>query len=262
MSYPGSKGMSGTWQRIIGQMPPHSVYVEPFFGSGQIFWRKRRAASSILIDHNPQVVASTNAKLGVAAGVRAIVGNSVLMLPEFFAWLPPDAVVYCDPPYMLGTRTKQLLYSFQGASDEMTDADHATLLAALLQAKCRVLVSGYPAPLYSSQLCGWRCLEYDTMTRGGKRRECLWCNFDEPAELHDWRFAGFNYRQRFRLKRAVARQMAKIEAKPAREREYIFHELENSIVQRHGRRGGPLADLQTPPLALAATPNAKRGVAR
>lgn len=42
MSYPGSKGQAGTWQRIIGQMPPHSVYVEPFFGSGQVFWRKRR----------------------------------------------------------------------------------------------------------------------------------------------------------------------------------------------------------------------------
>ena len=41
MSYPGSKAQAGVFQRIIGQMPPHSTYVEPFFGSGQIFWRKR-----------------------------------------------------------------------------------------------------------------------------------------------------------------------------------------------------------------------------
>ena len=54
--YPGSKGAAGTWQRIIGQMPPHSVYVEPFFGSGQIFHRKRRSPSSILIDCNPRVI--------------------------------------------------------------------------------------------------------------------------------------------------------------------------------------------------------------
>lgn len=32
MSYPGSKAQAGVWQRIIGQMPEHSVYVEPFFG--------------------------------------------------------------------------------------------------------------------------------------------------------------------------------------------------------------------------------------
>jgi len=84
--------------------------------------------------------------------VRAIVGNALKILPDFFAWLPPDAVCYCDPPYMLPTRTKQLLYSFH-QSDELSDDDHSTLLV-LLQAKCRVLVSGYPSNLYSWQLSG------------------------------------------------------------------------------------------------------------
>jgi site-specific DNA-adenine methylase len=41
MGYLGSKAQAGVWQRIIGQMPAHSFYVEPFFGSGQIFWRKK-----------------------------------------------------------------------------------------------------------------------------------------------------------------------------------------------------------------------------
>jgi len=250
--YPGSKGQAGTWQRIIGQMPPHSVYVEPFFGSGQIFWRKRRAESSILIDHNPKVIAAANARLGADAGVRATVGNALKMLPDLFAWLPPDAVCYCDPPYMLGTRSKQLLYRFGGASDEMSDDDHATLLAALLQAKCRVLISGYPHSLYSSQLNGWRCSRYQTMTRGGLRWECLWMNFEEPDDLHDWRFAGFNYRERFALKRFVSRWVDRIEAMPARRRGYVLHELQNAIVQRHGRRSRPEADPATPPLAMTA----------
>lgn len=46
--YIGSK--AGVFRRIIGEMPPHSVYVEPFFGSGAIFFKKRPAARSILID--------------------------------------------------------------------------------------------------------------------------------------------------------------------------------------------------------------------
>ena len=33
MSYPGSKAQAGVFQRIIGQMPQHPVYVEPFFVS-------------------------------------------------------------------------------------------------------------------------------------------------------------------------------------------------------------------------------------
>lgn len=252
MSYPGAKSQAGVWQRIIGQMPPHSVYVEAFCGEAHIFFRKRRAESSILIDRNPRVISAVNARLGAVAGVRAMVGNALQMLPEFFAWLPSDAVIYCDPPYLLGTRSKQLLYRFGGASDELTDADHATLLAALVQAKCNVLLSGYPNALYSSQLHGWRCLEYDAMTRGGKRRECLWCNFPEPASLHDWRFAGFNYRQRFGDKRFVARLVKRIAAMPPRRAGYIFAELENAIGQRHGRREGLAADPATPSLALAA----------
>jgi hypothetical protein len=246
MSYPGSKGQAGTWQRIIGQMPPHSVYVEPFLGSGQVFWRKRRAEFNLLLDRNPRAVSAANARLGVDAGVKAVVGDAFKWLPDLAAWLPADAVVYCDPPYVLSTRQARFYYDH-----ELTDDDHATLLVALLQLQCRVLLSGYPSDLYSSQLSGWRCLEYDTMTRGGKRRECLWCNFPEPDELHDWRFAGFNFRQRFHLKRFVLRWLDRIEAMPARKRGYVMHELADAIAQRHGRRG-VLVDPSTTPLALAA----------
>ena len=47
--YPGAKGGAGVWQRIISQMPPHELYVEAFAGSAQVLFRKRPAASSILI---------------------------------------------------------------------------------------------------------------------------------------------------------------------------------------------------------------------
>lgn len=254
MSYPGSKAQAGVWQRIIGQMPAHSVYVEPFLGSGKVFWEKRRADNSILVDVNPRMISAAVARLGDAAGVRCLVDNALTRLPSLFTWLPADAVVYCDPPYLLTTRTKQMLYEFEGVSDELAERDHEQLLALLTKAPCRVLLSAYPSELYSSRLHGWRCLEYDVMTRGGKRREQLWCNFPEPAELHDWRFAGFNRRHRFTMKRAVERLVERIAAKPPREAGYFFQELQNAIVRRQGRRPGSLDPL-TPRLAMAATTN-------
>lgn len=250
MSYPGSKAQAGTWQRIIGQMPPHSIYVEPFAGSAQIFWQKRRAEFSFLLDRHPKPIAAVNARLGDEAGVKTVVGDALTWLPELAAWLPSDAVIYCDPPYPLATRQGRLYYE-----NELSDEQHTTLLALLQGLRCRVLISTYPNDLYSSLLRGWRCIEYDTMTRGGKRREQLWCNFHEPAELHDWRFAGFNHRQRFADKRFVTRWLARVDriaATNPRRANFIRHELHAAIEARHPRRGGPQTDPATPPLALAA----------
>lgn len=261
--YPGSKGQAGTWQRIIGQIPPHPVYVEPFFGSGQVFHRKRRAANNIIMDTDARCLAkfkheiTPGVPVAAGAGVRAIVGDAIKALPELLLWLPAETVIYCDPPYLLETRQGRRYYE-----NELSAEQHATLLAVLLQARCRVLISGYPHELYSSQLRAWRCLEYDAMTRGGKRRECLWLNYDEPDELHDWRFAGFNYRQRFTLKRFVIRWLDRIDRMPARRRGYVMHELAAAIEQRHGRSARSEWDLVTPPLAMtaAAVQNATRGV--
>jgi len=199
--------------------------------------------------------------LGNAADVRCLVRDTIKELPGLLAWLPNDAVVYLDPTYMLRTRSKQLLYQFHGVSDELTDDDHAALLAVSRTAKCRVLISHYPCDFYSSRLQGWRCIEYDTMTRGGKRRECLWCNFAEPVDLHDWRFAGMNKRQRFFHKRFVARWLARLdvmEKTDPRKANYIRHELREALnaIGGHRQRGPVLTlgnlDIATPPLVLAA----------
>jgi DNA adenine methylase len=144
--YIGGKASSGVFHRIIGQMPPHSVYVEPFFGSGAVFWNKRLAARSVLIDRAPGPIA----KLGVVTGVSAICGDAIAILPTLT--LPADAVVYCDPPYVLSTRKFRLYYDF-----EMTDSDHVRLLDVLKKLPCRVLISGYQSELYVHQLQGWRC---------------------------------------------------------------------------------------------------------
>ena len=63
MSYFGSKAQAGIFQRIICQIPPHSTYVEPFFGSGQIFFRKRPADRNVIIDADRGVISTIEATI-------------------------------------------------------------------------------------------------------------------------------------------------------------------------------------------------------
>lgn len=220
-------------------MPPHSLYVEPFAGSAQVFFRKRPADLNVLID----VAAAVTARLGVAcrrmtldaAAVDVITSNSIQWLQRPIDY--ENCVIYCDPPYMLHTRTKQRLYG----PHEMTDDDHAALLAALLKAKCYVMISGYPSKLYSSQLRDWRCCSYRTRTRGRTVTECLWMNFPEPAELHDWRYAGQSHRQRVSFKRLATRWLTRLDGMPPRQRGYLLA----TIAQRQDWQARPPTPLLT-----------------
>lgn len=214
--YIGGKASEGVYHRIIGQMPPHSIYVEPFLGSGAVFWNKRPAAQSYLIDKNRSCIA----KVGAVTGVNAICGDAIKLLPTLA--LVDDAVVYCDPPYVLSTRKNRHYYDH-----EMTDAEHVELLNVLKSLRCRVLISGYWSELYSCQLQNWRCSSYKVRTRGNTATEFLWCNFPEPTELHDWRYAGRNFRERLQYKRLAARLLTRLQAMSPRKRGYLLNALEN-----------------------------------
>lgn len=54
LKYPGSKWNLGQW--ICGHFPPHSGYVEPFFGSGSAFFNKERTRLEVLNDLDKRVV--------------------------------------------------------------------------------------------------------------------------------------------------------------------------------------------------------------
>jgi len=228
MSYPGSKGQAGTFQRIIGQMPPHDLYVEPFAGSAQVFWRKRAASrTSILIDKDAAAIAHLRATVRNAQ-MRA--GGSVLLLSQCgLQWLDSEglnliwsdaAVIYCDPPYLLSTRKGRRYYDH-----ELSEDDHSTLLSTLLEVKAHVLISGYPSELYRTKLAAWRCISYRTRTRGRTVTECLWCNFAEPAALHDWRYAGRSFRERLGLKRLASAYCRRLAAFNPRKRGYLLNAI-------------------------------------
>lgn len=54
MKYPGSKWGTAAW--IIGHFPDHHSYLEPFFGSGAVFFNKPRSDIETINDINSDVV--------------------------------------------------------------------------------------------------------------------------------------------------------------------------------------------------------------
>jgi DNA adenine methylase len=91
-----------------------------------------------------------------------------------------DALIYCDPPYVLSTRKTGPKGDYQ---HEMSDADHERLALTLRGCQGKVIVSGYPSPLYARLYRGWRtadreqCLSISRGKSGQKRTERVWMNF-------------------------------------------------------------------------------------
>lgn len=221
--YPGGKGLSGLWQWIVGQMPPHAVYAEPFAGRAAIARRKAPAIRTWLVEQDSQVVAWLR-KLHYP-GAIVIHGDGIRWLERAAAELDEDALVYCDPPYMLDTRVKRRIYS-----RELTDREHEQLLDCLLSLRCQVMISGYWSQLYSTKLDGWSASSRSVITRGGTlRTEWLWSNSglrSSPSSVAvEYSELGGDYRERERVARKVRRWQTNYLRMPAHEQSAILRGL-------------------------------------
>lgn len=219
MTYPGGKSQAGVGQWIINHMPPHAVYIEAFLGSGAVLKMKRPAVVNIGIDADEHVVNAFRDDNGHVAD---------LYVEDAIEWLrgydlPFDALVYCDPPYLMGTRLSQR----RRYRCEMTDAQHAELLDVLKSLTCMVMISGYMSELYLTELAGWRTDCLRVRTRGGAwATEWLWMNFAEPFELAEYTYLGSNFRERERIKRKKARWTRRLSEMPMLERACLIEAVD------------------------------------
>ena len=147
-----------------------------------------------------------------------------------------DEFVYCDPPYLQETRTSRHRYLF-----ELSKLDHVALLELLARIPSAVMVSGYSSELYFDMLAGWRVLTFEAITRSGSlRTEYLWCNYDEPIELHDYRYLGHNFRARQDLNRMRKRWIAKLEKMPLLKQRALLSALREVHARHITARSIPL----------------------
>jgi DNA adenine methylase len=242
MQYAGGKNGAGVYQSIINLMPPHRVYIEPFLGSGAVLRMKRPAKVNIGVDLDARAVEALRLQLAspelasgamanlqesspetsslqkLLASTKLTVGSGV----EFLRAYPfrGDELVYCDPPYPLSVRrSKRAIYAHEFGTEE----EHAELLRLIVALPCMVMISGYRSDLYDRALAKWRRAEFHTTNRAGQRTlECVWMNFAEPLELHDYRYLGRGFRERERIKRRRERFKAKLLRMPELERHAIL----------------------------------------
>lgn len=213
--YPGGKGTF--YQRIINLMPPHRFYIETHVGGGAIMRHKRPAEVNIAIDPDPKV------KERWASGKYMHVTFYQTYALKYLDGVRPasDILIYCDPPYMAGSRKGGRVYSF-----EYTDQDHIALLSKIkTMAPCMIIISGYDTELYQTELADWNNLSFEVRTRGGNAIEHLWYNFEHPRELHDYAFLGDTFRDRERIKRKRKRWIDRIAKMGALERRAMLQAI-------------------------------------
>lgn len=215
-TYIGSKDAGGVVERIAGLFQPHSVYVECCLGNGAVLRRKSPALRTIGIDKDPRVIAAWR-ELGWP-GLELVRADAIKWLRHAAAWLPADALVYADPPYVLSTRGHRRYYRC-----ELSDAEHSELLDVLDALPCSVFVSGYECSLYRRRLTTWSHESFPAQTRGGTRIEHVWYRRSIIARFgEEARYAGRDFRERERIKRKAHRWASRYLTMPPAERSAVL----------------------------------------
>jgi DNA adenine methylase len=73
-------------------------------------------------------------------------------------WDSADSLIYADPPYVPTTRHKGARKVY---GCEMSDGDHRELASVLHECQSKVVLSGYPSPLYDELYGDWRVVTFD-----------------------------------------------------------------------------------------------------
>ncbi|UCN00059.1 hypothetical protein LCX93_11085 [Sulfurimonas sp. SWIR-19] len=226
MKYLGRKGSSGIYQFIINKIPKHDVYIECFFGTGFISSVKKKAKLNFGIEISSALCSKLSMQY---LDVDLINGDVFIELPTLLnssILSGKNICIYLDPPYLHETRTcvDKCRYEY-----ELTIGQHIQLLSMLEQISNKysnvyILLSGYKSELYMSMLPGWNYFETQCMSRGGKRIESLWCNFNPDNFIkHQYDYVGQNYTDRQRIKRKAKNLIKKLSSIDNNdERQYIL----------------------------------------
>lgn len=230
ISYLGSKAASGAYQVIVSSMPAHDTYIETHRGTGAVLRQKQSCGKSISLDLDAAVFNTWPSPPGTIDAVC----DCVDYLDSLnYAGLG-RVLIYADPPYVLETRTSAHRYKY-----DYGRADHVRLIECLrrqVEKGAMVMLSGYRSELYDELVSDWRRIEFQAMTRGGVRTECLWLSFSEGLKPHWHDYAGLNFTDRQRIKRKAERWANNYASMPPGEQSAVLSALlscRQDAAQRH-----------------------------
>ncbi len=112
----------------------------------------------------------------------------------------------------------------------MTDEQHADLIKWAIEttqmSNVMIAISHYPCKEYDGlQNHGFRKMTYRVATHNGPVDECLYMNYPEPDELHDYQFFGDDKIKRQAYKRKETGYIEKFQSMPVKERKGILRKL-------------------------------------
>jgi DNA adenine methylase len=214
-TYPGRKGASGQWQKIVSSIPKCKTFVECMCGSAYIASIVAKTGCKVVINDIDRSVID---KHNYAAGKNIIKMNQDYAICVAANKNQPDPVFFFDPPYMKETRSYQGdIYNY-----EWDTAAHQRFLYFVQRLKFPVMISHYPCDIYDFTLKKWRRIIYKAMTRAGVRDECLYMNFEQPILLQCYKHVGKNFTDRQRIKRKVDSLIGKLRRENDQERAAIL----------------------------------------
>ncbi len=217
-TYPGRKGGSGTWQKIISEIPKCSLFIDAMCGSGIVGSLVHSTGCQVVMNDLDRSVIDTISSPAANIEFR---NEHYKKIIQRFDNGNPGRVFYFDPPYLMNTRS----YQKSIYKHDWVETDHLDFIVAVQGIKSSVMISHYPCKLYDVAFKNWRKITYNSMTRAGVREECLYMNFQQPVLLQCYEHVGENFTDRQRIKRKVARLAARLKKEPGKERAAILSSI-------------------------------------
>ena len=214
LKYPGSKWKMAEW--IISLMPPHKSYLEPFFGSGAVFFKKEPSRIETINDMDGEIVnlfrcireepeelmrcvtmtpysraeyEQAWGKFRFRAGVPSV-GVEAARMTLVRYWQSHGSTSVYKGGWKNDRAGREYAYEIskrkgrQYVVDMVEDAEHIELLEALKDHTGPVILSGYDNELYDRHLQGWMKLHKKALAEGGgKRTETVWLNYEPQVTL-------------------------------------------------------------------------------
>lgn len=226
-TYPGGKEAAGTFQTLINRIIPHDIYIDGCLGNSAILRHKKPApVMNIGVDINPEVIAKWSEWIqfsyffyceDIVDFLEAEIINLLMKARRIF--------IYLDPPFMRDQRRdKRARYPFE----MLETSQHERLLQCARKIsdtfpqRVFFMISTYDNDLYRKILEGWETQNFMSKTRRGSVRETIYMNYPTPTELHDYSHLGSDYRERWRIKERVERNVSRLEKMDILERNAII----------------------------------------
>ncbi|MES2379871.1 MAG: hypothetical protein V4538_02445 [Bacteroidota bacterium] len=224
-TYTGGIFASGVFQFLINHVPPVETIVSGFLGHCALSKHIKPAKRMVGIDMDKTVIDKWNKQ---ETKMHLVNGNFL----ENLHWINPvefgKTFLFLDPPYLEETRQSTIdLYPHEFKTLEQ----HERLLNKVRKLPVYTMITHYECELYDNILLnnGFTKHPFNDQTRAGRKECMMYINYPVPTKLHDYKFYGADYRERWNNKKLIDRTIAQLKDMPELRRNMVIDSILNNF---------------------------------